>query len=263
MKYKNIGIVADSQKTARETSKRLVKKYKFIELDSNNPAQGKDIDLIIALGGDGFMLHTLHDYMAWKLPVYGMNCGTVGFLMNENREGGLMQRLEEAKITAIHPLRMLATDKNGDSHEALAINEVSLLRGSGQAARIRISVDDTVYLKELVADGVLVSTPAGSSAYNFSINGPILPLKSNLLALSPISPFRPRRWRGALLPHDVVVKFDIITHQKRPVNATADYVDIKNITSVEIHEDRSKTIRLLFDPGHSLEERIIKEQFIQ
>lgn len=261
MKIKKIGVVADKQKKAREALAILMKRYKLIHLEDKNDERKQDVDIIIALGGDGCMLHTLHDYMEDKIPVYGMNCGTVGFLMNEYRDSDLMQRLEEARATVIHPLKMIATKANGKKQEALAINEVSLIRKAAQAAKIRISVDDVVHMRSMICDGVLVSTPAGSSAYNFSIGGPIIPLKADLLALTPISPFRPRRWRGALLPHSVKVHFEVLYPEKRPVSAVADFIEVNNVTHVDVEEDRSRKISLLFDPGHSLEERIVREQF--
>jgi len=266
MSYRRIGIVADKSESAQEAMRALIQRYDLIKMSSavtckDNIKACENVDVIIALGGDGFMLHTLHHYMEMNIPFYGMNRGTVGFLMNQYREDGLRELLEQAGETCIHPLKMVAQCADGKTHEALAFNEVSLLRKTGQAARIQISIDGIAHLGELVADGVLVATPAGSSAYNFSVGGPILPMKANLLALTPISPFRPRRWRGALLPNNVHVRFDILNSQKRPVNATADFWDANNILSVEVYQANDIRVNLLFDRGHSLEERIIREQF--
>ncbi len=217
--------------------------------------------VIVALGGDGFMLHTMHDTQHLDTPVYGMNCGTVGFLMNEYAATGLTERLEAAEEEAVNPLRMVAEREDGRTYEALAINEVSLLRAGSQAARLRISVDGRERMAELVCDGALVSTPAGSTAYNYSAHGPILPIGSDVLALTAMSAFRPRRWRGALLPKTAKVRIDVLQPQKRPVMADADGQSAGNVLSVEITSDPSVTHRILFDPGHGLEERLIREQF--
>jgi len=218
-------------------------------------------DVIVALGGDGFMLQTLHGTMHLDTPVYGMNCGTVGFLMNEYSASGLQERLEAAEEAVINPLRMHAVAVDGTEHEALAINEVSLLRAGPQAAKLRISVDGRVRMEELVCDGALVSTPAGSTAYNYSAHGPILPIGADVLALTAMAAFRPRRWRGALLPKGASVRFDVLEPEKRPVMADADSRSSHSVTSVEIRSDPSVRHRLLFDPGHGLEERLIREQF--
>ena len=224
---------------------------------------GVDVaDVIVALGGDGHMLQALHEHMNRNVPIYGMNCGSVGFLMNEFEEDNLPQRLAEAEATTIYPLRMRAREATGETAEALAINDVSLLRETRQAAKIRISVDGKVRMDELICDGILVSTPAGSTAYNLSAHGPIIPIDSPLLAMTPISAFRPRRWRGALLPHDARVRFEVLESEKRPVSATADHWEVRNIVDVEVLEDRSIAIQMLFDPGHSLNERILAEQFV-
>jgi len=218
-------------------------------------------DVIVALGGDGFMLRTLHMTQDLPAPVYGMNRGTVGFLMNEYNENDLPARLAAAEEEVINPLAMRAMDRNGTLHEALAINEVSLLRAGPQAARLRITVDGRLRLAELVCDGALLSTPAGSTAYNYSAHGPILPIGSDVLALTAIAAFRPRRWRGALLPKTARVRFDVVEADKRPVMADADSTSIANIDWVEIHSEPSVSHRILFDPGHGLEERLISEQF--
>ena len=225
-------------------------------------APPEEADVIVALGGDGFMLATLHKTMHLDAPVYGMNRGTVGFLMNEYNEDGLVERLSAAEETKIHPLSMRAEAMNGTIHEELAINEVSLLRAGPQAAKLRISVDDRVRLDELVCDGALVATPAGSTAYNYSAHGPILPIGADVLALTAMSAYRPRRWRGALLPMTARVRFDVLDPEKRPVNADADSRQVDRVASVEIRAERSVTHRLLFDSGHGLEERLIREQFV-
>jgi NAD+ kinase len=254
MKYKSIACVADNSEKAQEAYKSLNAKYKFT---SDSKA-----DAILALGGDGFMLHILHTYMDSGKPIYGMNCGTVGFLMNEYREEDLVKHINNACEVILHPLHMTAKTSDGREHHALALNEVSMFRQSKQAANLKISVDGNVRLEELVSDGVLVATPAGSTAYNLSVQGTIIPLGSDILALTPISPFRPRRWHGALLNHKAIVQIDVLDPKKRPVSAVADFTEVRDVVSVEIMEERSKQIKLLFDPGHSLEERIIREQFL-
>lgn len=216
---------------------------------------------IVALGGDGFMLETLHQVLDRGPPVYGMNCGSVGFLMNAFSEEDLPARLARAQAAVLHPLRMHAVTAGGAVEEALALNEVSLLRQLRQAAKIRISVDGRVRLEELICDGVLISTPAGSTAYNLSAHGPIVPLSANLLPLTPISAFRPRRWRGALLPSGAEVLFEVMEHEKRPVAAVADFTEVRDVISVAVSEDRSVAVTVLFDPDQGLSERIIAEQF--
>ena len=218
-------------------------------------------DVIVALGGDGFMLHTLRDTVDLNVPVYGMNRGTIGFLMNEYQEDGLIDRLIAAEEEVINPLSMQAMDRHGALHEAQAINEVSLLRAGPQAARLKISVDGRQRLSELVCDGALICTPAGSTAYNYSAHGPILPIGADLLALTAVAPFRPRRWRGALLPSAATVRFDALEADKRPVIASADSIAIEDIAWVEVGIERSVRHKILFDPGHGLEERLISEQF--
>jgi NAD+ kinase len=217
--------------------------------------------VVVALGGDGLMLQTLHQVMSRTLPVYGMNFGSIGFLMNEFSADALSERLAAARPTHIYPLAMQVRDTSGRTHEALALNEVSLFRSTFQAAKIEISVDGEVRLEELICDGVLLSTPAGSTAYNLSAHGPILPINAHLLALTPISPFRPRRWRGAILGNDAVVKFRTLEADKRPISAVADNVEFPKVTEVTVREDRSHQVTLLFDPGHSLEDRVLAEQF--
>lgn len=219
-------------------------------------------DVIVALGGDGFMLHTLHRTQDNPAPVYGMNRGTVGFLMNAYSEQGLIDRLSLAEDEVINPLSMQATCTDGSVHEALAINEVSLLRAGPQAARLRISVDGRVRMPELVCDGALVATPAGSTAYNFSAHGPILPIGADVLALTAMAAFRPRRWRGALLPKTAEVRFEVLDPEKRPVMAEADARAVQGVATVDIRSEPSIAHRILFDPGHGLEERLIREQFV-
>ena len=207
------------------------------------------------------MLQTMHHHLTSRIPIYGMNRGSVGFLLNDYREDGLKERLELAEVTVIHPLRMTAHDINGKTHQALAINEVSLFRQIYQAAKLKVTVDETVRLNELICDGVLVSTPAGSTAYNLSAHGPIIPITAPLLALTPICPFRPRRWRGALLPNEAKVSIEVLEPDKRPVSAVADHTEFRNVVSVEVKEESEIDIFMMFDPGHTLAERILAEQF--
>lgn len=252
-RFKTIAFVAGTTPEAREAYERLGERY--------GNAAPDQADVIVALGGDGLMLQTLHKFMTSGKPIYGMHRGTVGFLMNEHHLDRLPERLAEAQITVIHPLLMRATDSAGRVHEHRAINEVSLFRQSAQAAHLRILVDGKERLAELVADGVLVATPAGSTAYNLSVQGPIIPIKAPLLALTPISPFRPRRWRGALLPDKAAVRIEILDADKRPVAAVADHDEVRSIRAVEIRMDHAISINLLFDPDHGLDERILGEQF--
>jgi NAD+ kinase len=226
-----------------------------------NPPE-TEADVIVALGGDGFMLETLHGTMHLDLPVYGMNCGTIGFLMNEYSLDGLPERVAAAEEEVINPLFMRATRQDGSMHEGLAINEVSLLRQGPQAAKLRITVDGKVRMEELVCDGALVATPAGSTAYNYSAHGPILPIGSDVLALTAMAAFRPRRWRGALLPKTATVRFDVLDSLKRPVMADADGKSVRDVVTVEIRSEPDVRHRLLFDPGHGLEERLTREQFV-
>lgn len=248
-----IAFVASNTPEAEDGLKRLSGRYGNVVPE--------EADVIVALGGDGLMLQTLHRFMDAHIPIYGMNRGSVGFLMNEYREDGLPERLSRAKSNMIHPLRMRATLKDGTSAKALAINEVSLYRLTHQAARLRVSVDGEIRLEELVADGVLLATPAGSTAYNLSVHGPILPINASLLALTPISPFRPRRWRGALLPSSARVSIEVLEPDKRPVSVVADHAEFRNIFKAEIAEERGIGLRLMFDPGHELDERVLREQF--
>jgi NAD+ kinase len=224
-------------------------------------ARPEDADVIVAIGGDGFMLEMLRVAMSTGKPVYGVNCGTVGFLMNAFDLDGLPERIAEAESARIHPLAMKATTIEGRIEEAIAINEVSLFRQTRQSARVRITINGKVRMESLICDGVLLATPAGSTAYNLSAHGPILPIDAHLLALTPISAFRPRRWRGALLPREASVKFEAVEPDLRPVSAVADNLEVRNVVAVEVREDMSKSMTLLFDRGQSLEERILREQF--
>ena len=249
-----IAFLADKTEDAQNALSILTKRYGCHSVES--------AETIVALGGDGFMLSILHNSQFMALPVYGMNRGTVGFLMNEFSEDNLIERLTQAEAADINPLRMQAMCLDGSKVDALAINEVSLLRAGPQAAKLKITVDDKVRMEELVCDGALVSTPAGSTAYNYSSHGPILPIQSDVLALTAISAFRPRRWRGALLPKTAKVRFDVLDPEKRPVMADADSRLSTQVLSVEISSDKHARHRILFDPGHGLEERLIREQFV-
>ncbi|UWR77523.1 NAD kinase [Phaeobacter inhibens] len=248
-----IAFLASRAPVAQSAQTEMVRRY------GNVPKE--EADVIVALGGDGFMLDTLHETIDLPAPVYGMNRGTIGFLMNEYSASGLLARLQAAEEEIINPLSMVAMDGEGRSHRALAINEVSLLRAGPQAAKLKISVDGRQRMAELVCDGALVSTPAGSTAYNYSAHGPILPIGSDVLALTAIAAFRPRRWRGALLPSNAIVRFDVLEPEKRPVMADADSVSFANIRWVEIATQTKIRHKILFDPGHGLEERLISEQF--
>ena len=248
-----LAFVASDRPEAQEARGRLAERYGDVGPDK--------AQVVVALGGDGFMLETLHGHLADGAPIYGMNRGSVGFLMNEYSEDDLLERINAAEQAVIHPLRMRATGADGQTHDALAFNEVSLLRQTRQTAKLRISIDGKVRLAELVCDGALVSTPAGSTAYNLSAHGPIIPLDARVLALTPISAFRPRRWRGALLPHTAKVRFEILEADKRPVSAVADNYEVRHVLEVSIAEDREIGLTMLFDAGRSLEERVLAEQF--
>ncbi len=255
MKFDTIAIAAAKGPEAQKALASLSGRYETVAAE--------EADIVVALGGDGFMLESLHRHMKDNKPVYGMNRGSVGFLMNAFEEDDLLERLEKAEPAEIHPLRMTATDTGGTKHQGLAINEVSLLRQTRMAAKLRIEIDGIERMAELVCDGALVATPAGSTAYNVSAHGPIIPIGAGVLALTPISAFRPRRWRGALLPETAAVAFDIIDPTVRKVNATAGFTEITQVARVEICRDPDTTVTLLFDPEHALEERIFKEQFLQ
>lgn len=254
MTIEKIACVASKSPRAQEGLTLLSKRYQLV------PAS--EADAIIVLGGDGFLLHAMHEYMELGKPIYGMNRGTVGFLLNEYAENGLMERLSTAQSHTLYPLKMTATTFSGETYEALAFNEVALHRYSQQSAHIRVLINGRQRLENLVCDGIMVATPAGSTAYNLSARGPIIPLGSNVLALTPVSPFRPRRWNGALLPHTASVEFEILNSQKRPVGASADSLEVKNVVRVTVSEDTSRHACILFDPDYSLEERIFSEQFI-
>ncbi|WP_113912547.1 NAD kinase [Roseovarius dicentrarchi] len=250
----NIAFLASTAPSARAAHTALVRRYGTVPVDS--------ADVIVALGGDGFMLQTLHNTQELNVPVYGMNRGTVGFLMNEYSESDLLDRLKAAGEEVINPLSMHAESAGGGTHRALAINEVSLLRAGPQAAQLKITVDGHVRLEELSCDGALLCTPAGSTAYNYSAHGPILPIGSDVLALTAVAAYRPRRWRGALLPKAATVRFDICEPEKRPVMAVADSTAVNDVLWVEIRSEPSIAHRILFDPGHGLEERLLREQFV-
>jgi len=248
-----ISFLSSGAQEANEARERLVERY--------GDCDPERADVIVALGGDGLMLQTLHRMMDAPKPIYGMNRGSVGFLMNEFHDRGLRKRLETARLSIVHPLLMRTTDVAGATSTARAINEVSLLRQTYQAAKLAIAVDGKERLGELIADGVLLATPAGSTAYNLSANGPILPLDAPLMALTPLSAFRPRRWRGALLPDRAEVSIAVLEAEKRPVSAVADHFEIRGVARVDIVMDRQTSLMLLHDPGHSLDERILREQF--
>jgi NAD+ kinase len=248
-----IAFIAAATPEARDAYDKLTSQY--------GNSEPKSADVIVALGGDGLMLQTLHRFMNSNKPIYGMHRGTVGFLMNDFAPDRLHERLAAAHKTVIHPLLLRARDAQGRTHEHRAINEVSLFRQSAQAAHLRIKVDGEERLAELVADGALIATPAGSTAYNLSVQGPIIPINASLLALTPISPFRPRRWRGALLPDRATVTIEVMEAGKRPVAAVADHDEVRSVVSVDVSMDHDTSINLLFDPGHNLDDRILREQF--
>jgi NAD+ kinase len=253
---RGIGLLSSHTEVAKAAEALLRRRFKF--------AEAEEAKVLVALGGDGFMLHTLHEMLDGErryVPVFGMNRGTVGFLMNEWRIDRLPERIEEAKAIRVAPLEMRATTVGGKCFTHAAINEVSLLRETRQTAKIEIAVNGRVALPELACDGVLVATPAGSTAYNLSARGPILPLQARMLALTPISPFRPRRWSGAILPDDTAVCFTILEANNRPVSAVADQTEVRDVAKVEIRLDRDRSLTLLFDPEHALDERIAMEQF--
>jgi NAD+ kinase len=253
--FDRIAFVASPRPEARQAMLRMRHVYGSV--------REEEADVIVALGGDGLMLDTLRRHMNDSIPVFGLNQGTIGFLMNEHGEDDLPARIAAAKASVIHPLRMKATTISGETFENVAINEVSLLRQTHQTARLRIFIDGSERLNEIICDGALLATPAGSTAYNLSAHGPILPLGCGLLALTPISVFRPRRWRGALLKRESSVRFDVLDANLRPVAASADSQEVRNVASVEVREDRSRSMVMLFDPERSLDERILAEQFAQ
>ena len=248
-----LAFVASDRIEAVEARAALARRYGEVSED--------EADVVVALGGDGFMLETLHRNLASRRPIYGMNRGSVGFLMNDYNEDALLERIGAAEKAMIHPLVMTTLDSAGAEQRALAINEVSLLRETRQTAKLRVLIDGKTRMEELICDGALVSTPAGSTAYNLSAHGPIIPLDAEILALTPISAFRPRRWRGALLSHRAKVTFEILEADKRPVSAVADNVEVRGVIRVDVVEDRSISLCMLFDAGRSLEERVLAEQF--
>ena len=248
-----LACLKSSSALAKEGYEILSQKYQFVNPD--------EAEAIVVLGGDGMLLHSIHEYRHLNLPFYGMNRGTVGFLMNSFETSNLENLVSEAKHEKLLPLRMRVVDTAGDEHEAIAFNEVSMIRYSGQSANLRVSVDSQVRIPKLICDGILVSTPAGSTAYNLSAHGPIVPLGANVLAMTPVSPFRPRRWKGALLPHASQILIENLDAKKRPVGVSADSFEVKNAVTVEIVEDPSSAVSVLFDASHSLEERIFSEQF--
>ncbi|MBD8900020.1 NAD kinase [Rhodanobacter sp. DHG33] len=245
--------VASDTSVAQQARRKLVERYGDVPAET--------AELIVALGGDGFMLRTLHAHLALGVPVYGMKLGRVGFLMNKHRLDELPERVARAHAAELFPLEMQATDTAGRAHTALAFNEVSLLRQSNQAAHLEVKLNEAVKLPNLICDGLMVATPAGSTAYNLSAHGPILPLDANVLALTPISPFRPRRWRGAILPHRTEVSLRVLDPGKRPVSATADFHEVRDVREVSVSQAQGQGVRLLFDPEHNLEQRILDEQF--
>ena len=248
-----LAFIASQDETALQAKRELENKYPHVPEN--------DADVVVVLGGDGKMLEALRYYIDKPVKVFGMNKGTVGFLMNEFSSDNLLKRIEAATLVTLHPLRMHVETSTGIVKEALAFNEVSLLRETSQTAKLRITIDGTVRMEELLCDGILVSTPAGSTAYNLSAHGPIIPLGAGILALTPISAFRPRRWRGALLQHDAEIKIESLDVQKRPVSATADSTEVRDIKAISVKEDRSINLNLLYDPDHNLDERVLKEQF--
>jgi NAD+ kinase len=252
---RKLAFVASNNADAETARQALNARYNGVSVD--------DADIIVALGGDGLMLQTLHANMQNGTPIFGMNHGSVGFLMNRFEQDNLRERLDQAKLSLLYPLKVTAKTADGQTHEALAINEVSLLRETAQAAKLEISIDRRVRMEELICDGVMVATPAGSTAYNLSAHGPILPMDAALLALTPISAFRPRRWRGAVLPERAQVTVKTLEPEKRPVSAVADHAEFRNVVEVEIQQDRSHRLFMLFDADHSLDERILAEQFTQ
>jgi NAD+ kinase len=253
-KRKKLAFVASPDPAASAARDTLHARYDGVSVD--------DADVIVALGGDGLMLASLHNHMDQGKAIFGMNHGSVGFLMNRYDEDGLAERIADAKMALLHPLEMTATDKDGKTHDALAINEVSLLRMTAQAAKLQIAIDGKTRMDELTCDGALIATPAGSTAYNLSAHGPILPIDAKLLALTPISAFRPRRWRGALLPENAKVTFTALEVDKRPISAVADHNEFRNVVEVSVRQSKAHNLLMLFDRDHGLDERILTEQFV-
>lgn len=254
---RHIACVADDTPRAQAALREIEALYPLVPMGARKPKP----DALVVLGGDGFMLQMLHKFVKRRIPFYGMNCGTVGFLMNDYRPEKLMERLNTVRAATLYPLHMYARRVSGRMSEAIAFNEVSLFRQGRQAAKLRVSVDHVLRVPELICDGILLATPAGSTAYNFSAGGPIIPFGANVIALTPLVPFRPRRWRGALLPHNASVNLDILEPRKRPVSVVADFTEIRDVTAVAIGEERKLGATMLFDPERNLEERILSEQF--
>jgi NAD+ kinase len=254
MSEKKITFISSETKQASDARTKLVALYGNSELSK--------ADVIVALGGDGLMLQVLHQFIETEIPIYGINCGSVGFLMNELNYDELLNKIKDSEITTINPLKMTVTDINNEKHTEIAINEVALSRTTYQAAKLKISINNKVRLNELISDGLLISTPAGSTAYNLSADGPILPINAKLMAMTPTSPFRPRRWKGALLDINSIVEIEVLDPDFRKVNATADNHEINNAKNIIISNDESKRLHIMFDSNHNLEERIIREQFM-
>jgi NAD+ kinase len=250
-----IACVHSGSETAERGFQELSHVYSFVPPE--------ECDVILALGGDGLMLHTLHQHLSLGRPIFGMNCGTLGFLLNSYASDGLARRIETAQEFELHPLRMKAVTRSGETSGFLAFNEVTVLRHTGQSANLRIQVDGVERLAKFVGDGIILATPAGSTAYNFSAHGPIVPLGSSILALTPVSPFRPRRWRGALLPHNAEVLIENLDPEKRPLSATADFQELFEVVSVSVQEEPSHSAKILFDRDHPLQERVLREQFVE
>jgi NAD+ kinase len=253
MKFRRIAFLASEAPAARRAAARLARAF------GRSPVE--EADVVVALGGDGHMLQTMHRLVSTGTPIYGMNRGTIGFLMNDFSERDLREKLQAAELTTVHPLRMQAFSAGGQKQIAIAFNEVSLLRQRHQAAKLALSIDGRPRLDELICDGLLVATPVGSTAYNLSAHGPILPIGAPLLAITPISAFRPRRWRGAIVPRNARIVLNVLDSDRRPVAAVADHLEVRNVKTVEIAEDTAQSVQLLFDPGHSLAERVLSEQF--
>ncbi len=248
-----LSFLASQSHKSQTALKKLSNRYGNVALE--------DAEVVVALGGDGFMLHCLHQMMNKNKPVFGLSCGTVGFLMNAYQDNKLIERIQKAKNTLLHPLEMTAYQISGQVKKSLAINEVSMLRQTRQSAHIKVKVNEMVKIERLVGDGVLVATAAGSTAYNLSAHGPVIPMGSSILALTPISPFRPRRWQGAILPSHAHFSFEVLSHKKRPVSATADNFEVRNVYRVDVKERPDIGIQVLYDPQHNLEDRILNEQF--
>jgi NAD+ kinase len=262
MIFQKIGYIADSTVQANQTVNliKLAIGDRVFDIASSQRSMIQ-VDLVIVIGGDGFMLHTLHNYYKLNVPFFGINAGNIGFLMNEFHALNLLKDIEEAEVTTLYPLQMIATNDKNETYKALAFNEVSLLRQTNQAAKINIYIDNKLRMEQMIGDGIIVATSAGSTAYNFSAGGPIIPFDSNILAVTPLSPFRPRKWKGALISHKEEVAIEILEIKKRPVSVVADFHEFRDITKVIIKEERENSVRLLFNKDHTLTERLLKEQF--